>query len=167
MMVCPDIPIVDSRCLTVLHFSFKNVLPVQKAAARTLCVYLRYNRKQEQRHEVIQKLIERKPSFSLDYLKGNLYLNEKWIIFKVKLYPISSMRGQYLEYRTISFVTRHYSKCIENFWECTQLRLCRRFVIYWKIVQSMLLGSNIFIAEAATLCKVWFLSESRMLEASI
>ncbi|XP_014813137.1 PREDICTED: serine/threonine-protein phosphatase 4 regulatory subunit 4 isoform X3 [Calidris pugnax] len=36
----------------------KNVLPVQKAAARTLCVYLRYNRKQEQRHEVIQKLIE-------------------------------------------------------------------------------------------------------------
>nr|XP_028572727.1 serine/threonine-protein phosphatase 4 regulatory subunit 4 isoform X3 [Podarcis muralis] len=35
-----------------------NVLPVQKAAARTLCVYLRYNRKQEQRHEVIQKLIE-------------------------------------------------------------------------------------------------------------
>ncbi|OXB72527.1 UNVERIFIED_CONTAM: hypothetical protein H355_005516 [Colinus virginianus] len=38
--------------------SLENVLPVQKAAARTLCVYLRYNRKQEQRHEVIQKLIE-------------------------------------------------------------------------------------------------------------
>ncbi|XP_021564319.1 serine/threonine-protein phosphatase 4 regulatory subunit 4 isoform X5 [Carlito syrichta] len=36
----------------------KNVLPVQKAASRTLCVFLRYNRKQEQRHEVIQKLIE-------------------------------------------------------------------------------------------------------------
>ncbi|XP_053138367.1 serine/threonine-protein phosphatase 4 regulatory subunit 4 isoform X2 [Hemicordylus capensis] len=35
-----------------------NVLPVQKAAARTLCVFLRYNRKQEQRLEVIQKLIE-------------------------------------------------------------------------------------------------------------
>ncbi|XP_058423596.1 serine/threonine-protein phosphatase 4 regulatory subunit 4 isoform X3 [Diceros bicornis minor] len=35
-----------------------NVLPVQKAASRTLCVFLRYNRKQEQRHEVIQKLIE-------------------------------------------------------------------------------------------------------------
>ncbi|TKC42517.1 hypothetical protein EI555_000998 [Monodon monoceros] len=36
----------------------KNVLPVQKAASRTLCIFLRYNRKQEQRHEVIQKLIE-------------------------------------------------------------------------------------------------------------
>ncbi|XP_052594819.1 serine/threonine-protein phosphatase 4 regulatory subunit 4 isoform X3 [Peromyscus californicus insignis] len=35
-----------------------NVLPVQRAAARTLCIFLRYNRKQEQRHEVIQKLIE-------------------------------------------------------------------------------------------------------------
>ncbi|KAM9646447.1 serine/threonine-protein phosphatase 4 regulatory subunit 4 isoform 2-T2 [Trichechus inunguis] len=35
-----------------------NVLPVQKAASRTLCIFLRYNRKQEQRHEVIQKLIE-------------------------------------------------------------------------------------------------------------
>ncbi|OXB68015.1 hypothetical protein ASZ78_014700 [Callipepla squamata] len=42
----------------VSFISLKNVLPVQKAAARTLCVYLRYNRKQEQRHEVIQKLIE-------------------------------------------------------------------------------------------------------------
>ncbi|XP_069921674.1 serine/threonine-protein phosphatase 4 regulatory subunit 4 isoform X6 [Oryctolagus cuniculus] len=35
-----------------------NVLPVQKAASRTLCIFLRYNRKQEQRQEVIQKLIE-------------------------------------------------------------------------------------------------------------
>ncbi|XP_006879158.1 PREDICTED: serine/threonine-protein phosphatase 4 regulatory subunit 4 isoform X1 [Elephantulus edwardii] len=35
-----------------------NVLPVQKAASRTLCIFLRFNRKQEQRHEVIQKLIE-------------------------------------------------------------------------------------------------------------
>ncbi|XP_016067976.1 PREDICTED: serine/threonine-protein phosphatase 4 regulatory subunit 4 [Miniopterus natalensis] len=34
------------------------VLPVQKAASRTLCIFLRYNRKQEQRHEIIQKLIE-------------------------------------------------------------------------------------------------------------
>lgn len=49
------------NCISFL--SFKNVLPVQKAAARTLCVYLRYNRKQEQRHEVIQKLIERKIIF--------------------------------------------------------------------------------------------------------
>ncbi|XP_023783408.1 serine/threonine-protein phosphatase 4 regulatory subunit 4 isoform X4 [Cyanistes caeruleus] len=44
------------RMLTIVLTN--NVLPVQKAAARTLCVYLRYNRKQEQRHEVIQKLIE-------------------------------------------------------------------------------------------------------------
>ncbi|CAM4571788.1 unnamed protein product [Lepidochelys olivacea] len=44
------------RMLTIIMTN--NVLPVQKAAARTLCVYLRYNRKQEQRHEVIQKLIE-------------------------------------------------------------------------------------------------------------
>ncbi|XP_030070820.1 serine/threonine-protein phosphatase 4 regulatory subunit 4 isoform X2 [Microcaecilia unicolor] len=35
-----------------------NVLPVQKAAARTLCIFLRYNRKQEQRYEIIQKMIE-------------------------------------------------------------------------------------------------------------
>ncbi|XP_062493482.1 serine/threonine-protein phosphatase 4 regulatory subunit 4 isoform X6 [Pezoporus occidentalis] len=44
------------RMLTIILTN--NVLPVQKAAARTLCVYLRYNPKQEQRHEVIQKLIE-------------------------------------------------------------------------------------------------------------
>uniref|UniRef100_A0A8C3SHE6 Serine/threonine-protein phosphatase 4 regulatory subunit 4 n=1 Tax=Chelydra serpentina TaxID=8475 RepID=A0A8C3SHE6_CHESE len=44
------------RMLTIIMTN--NVLPVQKAAARTLCVYLRYNRKQQQRHEVIQKLIE-------------------------------------------------------------------------------------------------------------
>lgn len=49
----------------VPFISLKKVLPVQKAAARTLCVYLRYNRKQEQRHEVIQKLIERKIIFPL------------------------------------------------------------------------------------------------------
>ncbi|XP_068048631.1 serine/threonine-protein phosphatase 4 regulatory subunit 4 isoform X3 [Anomalospiza imberbis] len=49
------------RMLTIILTN--NVLPVQKAAARTLCVYLRYNRKQEQRHEVIQKLIERKMVF--------------------------------------------------------------------------------------------------------
>ncbi|XP_078516223.1 serine/threonine-protein phosphatase 4 regulatory subunit 4 isoform X2 [Lissotriton helveticus] len=35
-----------------------NVLPVQKAAARTLCIFLRFNRKQEQRNEIIQKIIE-------------------------------------------------------------------------------------------------------------
>ncbi|KAH0521067.1 Serine/threonine-protein phosphatase 4 regulatory subunit 4 [Microtus ochrogaster] len=42
-----------------------NVLPVQRAAARTLCVFLRYNRKQEQRHEVIQKLIELKSALKI------------------------------------------------------------------------------------------------------
>ncbi|XP_051872949.1 serine/threonine-protein phosphatase 4 regulatory subunit 4 isoform X2 [Pristis pectinata] len=35
-----------------------NVLPVQRASARTLCVFVRYNRKQEQRQEVCSKLIE-------------------------------------------------------------------------------------------------------------
>nr|XP_033809153.1 serine/threonine-protein phosphatase 4 regulatory subunit 4 isoform X6 [Geotrypetes seraphini] len=35
-----------------------NVLPVQRAAARTLCIFLRFNRKQEQRYEIIQKIIE-------------------------------------------------------------------------------------------------------------
>ncbi|XP_015683129.1 serine/threonine-protein phosphatase 4 regulatory subunit 4, partial [Protobothrops mucrosquamatus] len=44
------------RMLTIIMTN--NVLPVQRAAARTLCIYLRYNRKQEQRYEVIQKLIE-------------------------------------------------------------------------------------------------------------
>ncbi|KAB1277237.1 Serine/threonine-protein phosphatase 4 regulatory subunit 4 [Camelus dromedarius] len=44
------------RMFTVMMTN--NVLPVQKAASRTLCIFLRYNRKQEQRHEVIQKLIE-------------------------------------------------------------------------------------------------------------
>ncbi|MBN3309093.1 PP4R4 phosphatase, partial [Amia calva] len=35
-----------------------NVLPVQRESARTLCVFLRYNRKQEQRQEIISKLVE-------------------------------------------------------------------------------------------------------------
>uniref|UniRef100_A0A8C1UHD1 Protein phosphatase 4, regulatory subunit 4 n=1 Tax=Cyprinus carpio TaxID=7962 RepID=A0A8C1UHD1_CYPCA len=33
-----------------------NVLPVQREAVRTLCVFLRYNRKQEQRQEIISKI---------------------------------------------------------------------------------------------------------------
>ncbi|XP_072424382.1 serine/threonine-protein phosphatase 4 regulatory subunit 4 isoform X6 [Chiloscyllium punctatum] len=36
----------------------KNVLPVQRASARTLCVFVRYNRKQEQRQEICSKLVE-------------------------------------------------------------------------------------------------------------
>ncbi|XP_060684539.1 serine/threonine-protein phosphatase 4 regulatory subunit 4 [Hemiscyllium ocellatum] len=35
-----------------------NVLPVQRASARTLCVFVRYNRKQEQRQEICSKLVE-------------------------------------------------------------------------------------------------------------
>ncbi|XP_032883601.1 serine/threonine-protein phosphatase 4 regulatory subunit 4 isoform X3 [Amblyraja radiata] len=35
-----------------------NVLPVQRASARTLCVFVRYNRKQEQRQEICSKIIE-------------------------------------------------------------------------------------------------------------
>uniref|UniRef100_A0A3Q0TA55 Protein phosphatase 4 regulatory subunit 4 n=1 Tax=Amphilophus citrinellus TaxID=61819 RepID=A0A3Q0TA55_AMPCI len=34
------------------------VLPVQKAAARTFCTFLRYNRKQEQRQEMMERLIQ-------------------------------------------------------------------------------------------------------------
>ncbi|XP_048829757.1 serine/threonine-protein phosphatase 4 regulatory subunit 4 isoform X1 [Brienomyrus brachyistius] len=35
-----------------------NVLPVQREAARTLCIFLRYNRKQEQRQEIVGKVVE-------------------------------------------------------------------------------------------------------------
>ncbi|XP_041950380.1 serine/threonine-protein phosphatase 4 regulatory subunit 4 isoform X1 [Alosa sapidissima] len=35
-----------------------NVLPVQREAARTLCVFLRYNRKQEQRQEILTKIMQ-------------------------------------------------------------------------------------------------------------
>uniref|UniRef100_A0A8C7Q1R5 Serine/threonine-protein phosphatase 4 regulatory subunit 4 n=1 Tax=Oncorhynchus mykiss TaxID=8022 RepID=A0A8C7Q1R5_ONCMY len=35
-----------------------NVLPVQREAARTLCMFLRYNRKQEQRQEIIGKVLQ-------------------------------------------------------------------------------------------------------------
>ncbi|NXB90053.1 PP4R4 phosphatase, partial [Vidua chalybeata] len=65
------------RMLTIILTN--NVLPVQKAAARTLCVYLRYNRKQEQRHEVIQKLIERKMIFP------RLLRNESYFWLKIYL----------------------------------------------------------------------------------
>ncbi|KAE8586323.1 hypothetical protein XENTR_v10021628 [Xenopus tropicalis] len=59
----PHIISSDQIYYRFLHRMFtiiltNNVLPVQKAAARTLCIFLRYNRKQEQRHEIIQKLIE-------------------------------------------------------------------------------------------------------------
>lgn len=36
----------------------QKVLPVQKEAARTFCVFLRYNRKQEQRQEMMERLIQ-------------------------------------------------------------------------------------------------------------
>ncbi|XP_026854731.2 serine/threonine-protein phosphatase 4 regulatory subunit 4 isoform X1 [Electrophorus electricus] len=35
-----------------------SVLPVQREAARTLCMFLRYNRKQEQRQEIISKITQ-------------------------------------------------------------------------------------------------------------
>ncbi|KAG8449086.1 hypothetical protein GDO86_015948 [Hymenochirus boettgeri] len=59
----PHIISSDQIYYRFLHRMFSivlstNVLPVQKAAARTLCVFLRYNRKEEQRHDIIQKLIE-------------------------------------------------------------------------------------------------------------
>uniref|UniRef100_UPI0037E769D2 serine/threonine-protein phosphatase 4 regulatory subunit 4 isoform X2 n=1 Tax=Semicossyphus pulcher TaxID=241346 RepID=UPI0037E769D2 len=61
----------------VLHQSFSprifnilttNVLPVQKEAARTLCAFLRYNRKQEQRQEMMERLIQ-------DLAQGRSYWN--------------------------------------------------------------------------------------------
>lgn len=59
----PHIISSDQIYYCFLHRMFtiiltNNVLPVQKAASRTLCIFLRYNRKQEQRHEIIQKLVE-------------------------------------------------------------------------------------------------------------
>nr|DBA14694.1 TPA: hypothetical protein GDO54_005626 [Pyxicephalus adspersus] len=59
----PHIISSDQIYYRFLHRMFtiiltNNVLPVQKAASRTLCIFLRYNRKQEQRHEIIQKLVE-------------------------------------------------------------------------------------------------------------
>ncbi|CAI5684924.1 unnamed protein product [Oreochromis niloticus] len=44
------------------------VLPVQKAAARTFCTFLRYNRKQEQRQEMMGRLIQ-------DLAQGRSYWN--------------------------------------------------------------------------------------------
>ncbi|XP_073466181.1 serine/threonine-protein phosphatase 4 regulatory subunit 4 [Aquarana catesbeiana] len=59
----PHIISSDQIYYRFLHRMFSiilsnNVLPVQKAASRTLCIFLRYNRKQEQRHEIIQKMVE-------------------------------------------------------------------------------------------------------------
>ncbi|XP_028252972.1 serine/threonine-protein phosphatase 4 regulatory subunit 4 [Parambassis ranga] len=44
------------------------VLPVQKEAARTFCMFLRYNRKQEQRQEMMERLIQ-------DLAQGRSYWN--------------------------------------------------------------------------------------------
>ncbi|XP_067338311.1 serine/threonine-protein phosphatase 4 regulatory subunit 4 isoform X1 [Channa argus] len=44
------------RIFTIL--TTNKVLPVQKEAARTLCTFLRYNRKQEQRQEMMEQLIQ-------------------------------------------------------------------------------------------------------------
>uniref|UniRef100_A0A673AG79 Protein phosphatase 4, regulatory subunit 4 n=1 Tax=Sphaeramia orbicularis TaxID=375764 RepID=A0A673AG79_9TELE len=62
----------------ILHQSFSprifiilttnKVLPVQKEAARTFCTFLRYNRKQEQRQEMMERLIQ-------DLAQGRSYWN--------------------------------------------------------------------------------------------
>ncbi|KAG9336566.1 hypothetical protein JZ751_002913, partial [Albula glossodonta] len=44
------------RMFTII--TTNNVLPVQREAARTLCVFLRYNRKLEQRQEIISKVLD-------------------------------------------------------------------------------------------------------------
>nr|XP_040025602.1 serine/threonine-protein phosphatase 4 regulatory subunit 4 isoform X5 [Gasterosteus aculeatus aculeatus] len=42
----------------LLQVEQKKVLPVQKEAARTFCTFLRYNRKHEQRQEMMERLIQ-------------------------------------------------------------------------------------------------------------
>uniref|UniRef100_A0A3P8XPR5 Protein phosphatase 4, regulatory subunit 4 n=1 Tax=Esox lucius TaxID=8010 RepID=A0A3P8XPR5_ESOLU len=44
------------RMFTII--TTNNVLPVQREATRTLCMFLRYNRKQEQRQEIICKVLQ-------------------------------------------------------------------------------------------------------------
>ncbi|KAM7396060.1 hypothetical protein PAMA_007369 [Pampus argenteus] len=46
----------------------KKVLPVQREAARTFCMFLRYNRKQEQRQDMMERLIQ-------DLAQGRSYWN--------------------------------------------------------------------------------------------
>lgn len=41
-----------------MRLLLQKVLPVQKEAARTFCTFLRYNRKQEQRQEMMERLIQ-------------------------------------------------------------------------------------------------------------
>ncbi|XP_071963727.1 serine/threonine-protein phosphatase 4 regulatory subunit 4-like [Antedon mediterranea] len=40
------------------HITMHRVLPVKRAAVRTLCVFMRYNRKQEHRQEICSRLIQ-------------------------------------------------------------------------------------------------------------
>ncbi|XP_049446891.1 serine/threonine-protein phosphatase 4 regulatory subunit 4 isoform X1 [Epinephelus fuscoguttatus] len=54
------------RIFTIL--TTNKVLPVQKEAARTFCTFLRYNRKQEQRQEMMERLIQ-------DLAQGRSYWN--------------------------------------------------------------------------------------------
>ncbi|XP_062899473.1 serine/threonine-protein phosphatase 4 regulatory subunit 4 isoform X2 [Mobula hypostoma] len=59
----PHVISSDQIYYTFLPIMFRimmtnNVLPVQRASARTLCVFVRYNRKQEQRQEICSKIIE-------------------------------------------------------------------------------------------------------------
>ncbi|XP_043929531.1 serine/threonine-protein phosphatase 4 regulatory subunit 4 [Protopterus annectens] len=58
----PQVLSSDQIYYSFLHrmftiFMTNHALPVQRAAAHTLCIFLRYNRKQEERHEIINKLI--------------------------------------------------------------------------------------------------------------
>ncbi|KAM9356324.1 serine/threonine-protein phosphatase 4 regulatory subunit 4 [Pholidichthys leucotaenia] len=51
-----------------LILTTNKVLPVQKAAAKTFCMFLRYNRKQEQRQEMMERMIQ-------DLAQGRSYWN--------------------------------------------------------------------------------------------
>ncbi|NXX29018.1 PP4R4 phosphatase, partial [Nicator chloris] len=109
------------RMLTIILTN--NVLPVQKAAARTLCVYLRYNRKQEQRHEVIQKLIERKMIFP-QLLRNELVLTEDLCtVTFIQCNFLPSLEGLCLE--DIQLLILSPAKCTVNIWVVCLGFFCR------------------------------------------
>ncbi|KAM7368459.1 hypothetical protein PAMP_014673 [Pampus punctatissimus] len=57
-----------NRQVTLWLMCLQKVLPVQREAARTLCMFLRYNRKQEQRQDMMERLIQ-------DLAQGRSYWN--------------------------------------------------------------------------------------------
>jgi len=59
------------RQVTPLWFSvLQKVLPVQREAARTFCTFLRYNRKHEQRQEMMERLIQGQNTVAVSGTRG-------------------------------------------------------------------------------------------------